>query len=87
MGQTGGSLSRRDWPRAALNQLIIVARSEALARGELAEQAEGSLLEVHHARRALGDMGVAIDTSRLRPHLWRRDALPDTDTLGPSMPR
>jgi len=26
MGRTGGSLSRRDWLRAALNQLIIVAQ-------------------------------------------------------------
>ncbi len=72
---------------SSLNQVIVAALSEALARGEGARQAESPLLEqVQHVRRALGDLAVEVDARQLPPHLRPREDLPDTDTLRQSMP-
>lgn len=72
---------------SSLNELIVAALSEALSRGEVVGQAEGSLLEqVQHIRWALGDLAVAVDASHLPPHLRPSEDLPDTDTLRRSMP-
>ncbi len=72
---------------SSLNELIVAALSEALARDELNGQAEGSLLQqVQHVRRALGDLVVEVDVSHLPPQLRPQDDLPDTDTLRQSMP-
>lgn len=71
----------------SLNQLIVAALSEALARGEVADQAEGSLLEqVQHVRRTLGDLAVELDLQHVPPYLRPSEDLPDTDTLRRSMP-
>ena len=68
--------------------MIVTAISDALARGDLAEQTGDSLLEqVHNVRRALGDLAVEIDISHLPPNLRPSEDLPDTDTLRKSMPR
>ena len=72
---------------SSLNQVIVAALSEALARAEGARQAESPLLEqVQHVRRALGDLAVEVDASHLPPQLHPRDDLPDTDALRRSMP-
>ncbi len=72
---------------SSLNELIVAALSEALARGEMADESEGSLLEqVQHVRRALGDLVVEVDARHLPPQLRPHDDLPDTDTLRHSMP-
>jgi hypothetical protein len=72
---------------SSLNELIVAALSEALARGEMADESEGSLLEqVQHVRRALSDLVVEVDVGHLPPHLRPGDDLPDTDTLRQSMP-
>ncbi len=72
---------------SSLNELIVAALSQALAQGEVAGQAESSLLEqVQHVRRALGDLAVEVDARHLPPHLRPSDDLPDTDTLRQSMP-
>lgn len=71
----------------SLNQLIVAALSEVLARGEVVDQAEGSLLEqVQHIRRALADLAVELDLRHVPPHLRPSEGLPDTDTLRQSMP-
>lgn len=72
---------------SSLNELIVAALSEALARGEMADESEGSLLEqVQHVRRALGDLVVEVDVSHLPPDLRPSEELPDTDTLRQAMP-
>ncbi len=72
---------------ASLNQLIIAALSDALARDAVEEQAKDPLLEqVQHIRRALGELAVELDTSYLPPHLRPREDVPDADTLRQSMP-
>ncbi len=72
---------------ASLNQLIVAALSEALAREAAADQAEGSLLEqVQRVRRALGDLVVELDLQHGPPYLRPSEGLPDTDTLRQSMP-
>ena len=72
---------------ASLNQLIIAALSQALARDAVASEAENPLFEqVRHIQRALGDLAVELDTSYLPPHLRPREDLPDPDTLRESMP-
>ena len=72
---------------SSLNELIVAALSDALARAEVADESEGSLLEqVQHLRRALGDLVVEVDVSHLSPQLRPREDLPDTDTLRRSMP-
>ncbi len=72
---------------ASLNQLIVAALSVALAWGEVADQAEGSLLEqVEHVRRALGDLAIELDLQHVPPYLRPSEGLPDTDTLRQSMP-
>lgn len=71
----------------SLNQLIVAALSAALARSEVADQAEGSLLEqVEHVRRTLGDLAVELDLRHVPPYLRPSEDLPDTDTLRRSMP-
>lgn len=73
---------------SSLNQVIVAALSEALARGTGAQRAESPLLEqVQHVRRALGDLVVEVDVSHLPPRLRPRDDLPDTDILRQSMPK
>lgn len=76
-----------EYTGSSLNQLIVAALREMLARDALAGQAEGSLLEqVQHVRRALGDLAIEVDASQLPPHLCPREDLPNTDTLRQSMP-
>lgn len=73
---------------SSLNQLVVAALSETLARGEVAGEAEGSLLEqVQHVRLALGDLAVEVDASHLPPYLRPSEDLPDTDALRQSMPQ
>jgi len=72
---------------SSLNQMIVAALRDALARAEVAEEMEGSLLErVRHIRRTLGDLVVELETRDLPPHLRPREDLPDTDTIRQSMP-
>lgn len=72
---------------SSLNRLIVAALSEALARDEVAGQAESPLLEqLQHVRRALGDLAVEVDANHVPPHLRPSEDLADTDTLRQSMP-
>ncbi|MBI4493873.1 MAG: toxin-antitoxin system HicB family antitoxin [Chloroflexi bacterium] len=72
---------------ASLNQLIVAALREALARDAVVDQAEEALLEqVQHIRSALGDLAVELDVNHLPPHLRPREDLPHPDTLRRSMP-
>src|SRR5439155_26760397 len=72
---------------SSLNQVIVDALSEALARGEGARQDESPLLEqVQHVRWALSDLAIEVDTRLMPPNLRPSEDLPDTDTLRQSMP-
>lgn len=71
----------------SLNQLIVDALCDALARDAVEVQAKDPLLEqVQNIRRALGDLAFELDTSCLPPHLRPGEDLPDADTLRQSMP-
>jgi hypothetical protein len=73
---------------SSLNELIVAALSEALARGEVAGQEEGALLEqVQHVRRALGDLAVELDLRHVPLPLRPSEDLPDSDTVRQSMPQ
>ncbi|HYU18789.1 MAG TPA: YlcI/YnfO family protein [Chloroflexota bacterium] len=72
---------------ASLNQLIVAALSDALARQAAEGQTKDPLDEqVQHVRRALGDLAVELEMSYLPLHLRPREDLPDPDTLRQSMP-
>lgn len=66
--------------------MIVVALRDSLARAEMAEQAEGSLLEqAQHIRRTLGDLAAELHAENLPPYLRPPEDLPDTDTIRESM--
>ncbi|MBI2864673.1 MAG: toxin-antitoxin system HicB family antitoxin [Chloroflexi bacterium] len=72
---------------SSLNQVIVAALKDALARAGAPEQSESSRMErVRHIRRILGDLAVEVDMRHFPPHLRPSEDLADTDTLRQSMP-
>ncbi len=73
--------------RASLNQFIVTAVSEALAREAATGQAENPLVEEsRRVRNALGDLVIQLDPSQVPPQLRPPKDLPDADTLRQSVP-
>lgn len=82
-----GLRSAADRTGSSLNQLIVAALSEALARDELTGQAESQFPGALAAcpvgpRRPGGRLGA----SQLPAHLRPNEDLPDADTLRQAMP-